>query len=140
MGSLVVIPGIVTAASKTTIRATVVGIKCGSCGHAQTIAMKPGFGGTRLPRTCGGAATDAAVGPASRCPLDCYKIDPDRSVFMDRQTLKIQEAPELVPTGEMPRTLLMVVDRELTDKVTPGNRVVVVGILSSQNKSDARGK
>jgi DNA replication licensing factor MCM5 len=30
----------------------------------------------------------------------------------------------------MPRTLALTVDRELTDKVTPGNRVTVVGILS----------
>ena len=43
--------------------------------------------------------------------------------------MKLQEAPENIPTGEMPRSLVMVVDRELTDKVTPGNRVKVVGIL-----------
>lgn len=30
----------------------------------------------------------------------------------------------------MPRTIQLTVDRELTDKVTPGNRVRVVGILS----------
>lgn len=42
----------------------------------------------------------------------------------------MQEAPELIPTGEMPRTLALTVDRDLTDKVTPGNRVTVVGILS----------
>ena len=41
----------------------------------------------------------------------------------------LQEAPELIPTGAMPRTLLMTVDRELTDIVTPGNRVKIVGIL-----------
>lgn len=49
---------------------------------------------------------------------------------MDQQTLKLQEAPELIPTGEMPRTIQLTVDRDLTDKVTPGNRVRVVGILS----------
>ena len=48
---------------------------------------------------------------------------------MDQQTLKLQEAPELIPTGEMPRTFIVTVDRELTDKVTPGNRVKLVGIL-----------
>lgn len=30
----------------------------------------------------------------------------------------------------MPRTFLMTVDRFLTDRVTPGNRVKVVGVLS----------
>ncbi len=48
---------------------------------------------------------------------------------MDQQRLKLQEAPELIPTGEMPRSLVLIVDRELTDKVTPGNRVKVVAIL-----------
>lgn len=54
---------------------------------------------------------------------------------MDQQTLKLQEAPELIPTGEMPRTFMCIVERELTDKVTPGNRVKMVGILSMQGAS-----
>jgi DNA replication licensing factor MCM5 len=37
----------------------------------------------------------------------------------------------------MPRSLVMVVDRELTDKVTPGNRVKVVGILGIHSTSQA---
>jgi len=71
----------------------------------------------------------------SRCPLDPYKIQNDKCEYMDRQTLKLQEAPELVPTGEMPRTFLMTVDRDLTDKVTPGNRVMVVAILTIVDKA-----
>ena len=35
----------------------------------------------------------------------------------------------MIPTGEMPRTYQVTVDRELTDKVTPGNRVKLVGVL-----------
>lgn len=54
---------------------------------------------------------------------------------MDHQTLKLQEAPELIPTGEMPRTFIMTCDRELTDKVTPGNRVKIIGILSIREKT-----
>lgn len=41
----------------------------------------------------------------------------------------------MIPTGEMPRTFLMTCDRHLSDKVTPGNRVKIVGILSIMNKS-----
>jgi len=54
----------------------------------------------------------------------------EKCEFIDQQTLKLQEAPELIPTGEMPRTFVMTVDRELTDKVTPGNRVKIVGIFA----------
>ena len=63
------------------------------------------------------------------CPLDPYRIVAEKCTFLDQQTLKLQEAPELIPTGEMPRTFVMTVDRELTDIVTPGNRVTIVGIL-----------
>jgi len=55
--------------------------------------------------------------------------------YIDQQTLKIQEAPELIPTGEMPRSFMMMCDRYLVDRVTPGNRVKVVGVLSILNKS-----
>ncbi len=44
--------------------------------------------------------------------------------------MKLQEAPEQIPTGEMPRSLMLTVDRHWTDKCSPGNRVKVVGILT----------
>jgi DNA replication licensing factor MCM5 len=34
----------------------------------------------------------------------------------------------------MPRTFLLTADRELTDKVTPGNRVKIIGVLSIREK------
>jgi DNA replication licensing factor MCM5 len=58
---------------------------------------------------------------------------------MDQQRLKLQEAPELIPTGEMPRSLNLVVDRELCDKVTPGMRVKVVAILSIHSTAEKSG-
>lgn len=41
-----------------------------------------------------------------------------------------KERPEDVPTGELPRTVKLVVDRYLVDRVNPGMRVQVVGIHS----------
>jgi DNA replication licensing factor MCM5 len=35
----------------------------------------------------------------------------DRCTFVDQQTLKLQEAPDLVPVGELPRHMLLVADR-----------------------------
>jgi len=35
----------------------------------------------------------------------------------------------------MPRTFVMTCDRHLADKVTPGNRVKIVGILSIMNRA-----
>ena len=43
----------------------------------------------------------------------------------------LQEKPEDVPTGELPRTVSVLVDRHLVNKTTPGTRVNVVGIYST---------
>jgi DNA replication licensing factor MCM5 len=51
--------------------------------------------------------------------------------------LKIQEAPELVPTGEMPRTFMITCDRYLVDRVVPGSRVIIHGVFSISGRKDA---
>jgi len=70
------------------------------------------------------------------CKLDTYAVVTDKCDYIDQQSLKLQEAPELIPTGEMPRSFLISCDRYLTDKVTPGNRVKIVGVLSILNKGN----
>jgi DNA replicative helicase MCM subunit Mcm2 (Cdc46/Mcm family) len=52
MGTLVVVPGIITASTKTMIKSTCIVIKCSNCGHEKRLAMKAGFAGTQMPRTC----------------------------------------------------------------------------------------
>jgi DNA replication licensing factor MCM5 len=75
------------------------------------------------------------------CRLNSYVMNTHKSEYIDQQIIKLQEAPELIPTGEMPRSLLLTVDRDLTDKCTPGNRIKVMGVLSitkkQQNNADA---
>jgi DNA replication licensing factor MCM5 len=43
---MVVLPGIITAASKTMIKSTKVVIRCSNCGHEKSLTMKSGFAGT----------------------------------------------------------------------------------------------
>lgn len=70
------------------------------------------------------------LGADKQCPLDPYFILPDKCSCVDFQTLKMQELPDDLPQGEMPRHLQLYVDRQLCDKVVPGNRVVITGIYS----------
>lgn len=42
-----------------------------------------------------------------------------------------QEKPEDVPTGELPRQVLLITDRNNCNRFTPGTRVCVVGIYST---------
>jgi DNA replication licensing factor MCM5 len=50
---------------------------------------------------------------------------------MDQQMLKLQEAPDMVPVGEVPRHMMLQAERYLTGKVTPGMRVIMTGIYST---------
>lgn len=46
-----------------------------------------------------------------KCPVDPYFIIPDRCICIDFQTLRLQESPDAVPHGEMPRHLQLYCDR-----------------------------
>jgi DNA replication licensing factor MCM5 len=81
-----------------------------------------------LPRQCDAPVPD---GQSKECPLDPYIIVHSKSTFADQQTLKLQEAPDMVPVGELPRHMLLSVDRYLTAKVVPGSRIIATGIYST---------
>lgn len=46
------VPGIITAASKTQIKATIVVVKCRDCGHEKSLKLSMGFAGVGIPRAC----------------------------------------------------------------------------------------
>ncbi|XP_032655981.1 DNA replication licensing factor mcm4 isoform X2 [Chelonoidis abingdonii] len=52
----------------------------------------------------------------------------NRSVFSDKQMIKLQESPEDMPAGQTPHTVVLFAHNDLVDKVQPGDRVNVTGI------------
>ncbi|XP_037789719.1 DNA replication licensing factor Mcm5-like [Penaeus monodon] len=123
---LVKVAGIVVAASGVKAKALTLTVQCRSCQTTiPNIPVKPGLEGYQLPRKCN---TEQAGRP--KCPLDPFFIVPDRCTCVDYQVLKLQEVPENLPQGEMPRHLQLYVDRSLCERVVPGNRVTVLGIYS----------
>ncbi|XP_061227770.1 DNA replication licensing factor MCM5 [Neopsephotus bourkii] len=136
MSHLVKIPGIVIAATPVRAKATRIAIQCRSCRNTITnIAVRPGLEGYALPRKCN---TEQAGRP--KCPLDPYFIMPDKCKCVDFQVLKLQESPDAVPHGEMPRHLQLYCDRYLCDKVVPGNRVTIMGIYSIKKSAHSKNK
>ncbi|QSL64952.1 hypothetical protein MERGE_002256 [Pneumocystis wakefieldiae] len=133
ISKLVRIPGIVIGASTLSSKATRLHIMCRTCRNIKIIGVSGGFSNIQLPRTCDNPPTH---GEKKECPLDPYVIIHEKSSFIDQQVLKFQEAPNMVPVGELPRHILLSIDRYLTNKVTPGSRCTVTGIYSIyQNKS-----
>ncbi|KAK7488402.1 hypothetical protein BaRGS_00020376 [Batillaria attramentaria] len=131
MSRLVKIPGIMIAASGVRSKATRLAIQCRGCSNVlNNIHVRPGLEGYALPRKCN---TEQAGRP--KCPIDPYFIMPDKCRCVDFQILKLQEAPEDVPNGEMPRHMTLYCDRYLCDRVVPGNRVTVMGIYSIKKTS-----
>ncbi|GJP29474.1 hypothetical protein CLOM_g16744 [Closterium sp. NIES-68] len=135
---LVKISGIVIASSRAKAKATSVVLMCRSCKNVKAIPCRPGLGGAIIPRTC-----DRTPQPGEEpCGIDPWVVLPDRSEYVDQQTLKLQENPEDVPTGEMPRSVLLAVDRSLVQRISPGTRITVFGIFSifqSADKAKSRG-
>jgi len=139
------VPGIITSASKTRAKATTVKIRCRACKNTKELACDNAFGGVTLPRHCDSQQMELGggggiVGGQQQCPMDPFVIVPDSCTYVDQQTLKLQESPEDVPTGEMPRSILLSVDRSLVDRVSPGTRVSIMGISSIFNAARGGGK
>jgi replicative DNA helicase Mcm len=74
-----------------------------------------------------GCATDG-------CTFKKIELIPKFSKFVDSQKLRIQESPEGLRGGEQPQTLDVDVTDDLSGKVSPGDRVIINGILRSMQR------
>jgi len=74
-----------------------------------------------------GCATDG-------CTFKKIELLPKRSKFVDSQKLRIQESPEGLRGGEQPQTLDVDVTDDLSGTVSPGDRVIINGILRSMQR------
>ncbi|RLE81386.1 MAG: hypothetical protein DRJ51_03930 [Thermoprotei archaeon] len=67
-----------------------------------------------------------------------YELVLDESVFSEWQKITLQEKPEELPPGQLPRSIEVVLKDDLVDTVRPGDRVIVVGILNVEEEKTLR--
>ena len=53
-------------------------------------------------------------------------------LYKDSQTVTIQEMPESAPPGQLPRSINVVLQNDLVEKLKPGDRVEVTGVYRAQ--------
>ena len=130
---LIVVPGLVIGAYPVRARATEITAVCSGC--QDIYKMQCHDNNFVLPRKCQRPPERAGGAPSAgaKCPLDPYVIIPELSKFSDYQFLKLQEAPEDVPAGEMPGHISAYCDRALVNSTIPGSRNRFVAIYSMQS-------
>ena len=94
--------------------------RCNACDH--TIAVEIDRGVISEPTKC----------PRQVCgQTNSMMIIHNRSSFADKQVVKLQETPDLVPDGQTPHSINLCVYDDLVDCCRAGDRIEVCGIFRS---------
>jgi len=119
MGKLVMIEGIVVRATPVRPMVMRAVFKCKRCGTPTPVDQTGAF--LRAPFECSDPAC-RQKGP--------FEFVQDESTFIDSQDLRLQERPEDLPPGQLPRTLnVKLVGSEIVDLARPGDHVSIVGVV-----------
>ena len=129
INSLVSIEGTVRKITDVRPRIIVAAFECARCGNIQYLPQE-GVGRFLEPSYC--ACNEEKKG--------VFRLMFKESNFEDYQRVKIQESPEDLRGGEQPQTLDINMNNDLAGIVTPGERLVVNGILRSIQKINRDGK
>ncbi|NHV46068.1 MAG: minichromosome maintenance protein MCM [Candidatus Verstraetearchaeota archaeon] len=73
-----------------------------------------------------------------QCPNpDCrkkgnFRLLTEESKFVDWQMIQLQERPEELPPGRLPRSIDCILQEDLVDTIRPGDRVYIIGVLKAR--------
>jgi len=117
IGKLIMVDGIVTRVSEVKPQLISAMFQC-NCGQKTEVLQVEG-----------------RYTPLATCPA-CKRDGPftliaEDSTFVDWQKIRIQEMPEELPPGQMPRSIDVIVKEDLVDAARPGDRVAIIGVLMS---------
>jgi replicative DNA helicase Mcm len=122
IGKLVMVEGIIVRASPVMPQVMRAAFKCKRCGEIAYLEQ---------------------AGPFLKAPLKCdipscqskgpFEFVQEGSVFIDYQKIRLQERPEDLPPGQLPRTVsAQLVSRDLVDKARPGDHIATTGVVRAE--------
>src|ERR671910_719098 len=115
INKLVGVSGMVVRSSEVKPLAKKIGYRCLSCGEI-TEAQLRGLV-LKKPLRCG------------KCSEKELEMDPETSIFIDFQMVRLQELPEDLPAGHLPHYLEVTIIGDLVDQCRPGDRILLTGIV-----------
>lgn len=118
IGKFVMLEGIVVRASPARPMVMEAAFKCKWCGALAFVTQSGPF--LTAPNACS----------APECRRkSAFDFVQEESTFIDSQDVRIQERPEDLPPGQLPRWLdIKLLERDLVDAARPGDHISVVGI------------
>jgi len=120
IGKLVMVEGIVVRATPVNPMVTRAAFRCKRCGNISYINQPP-TPFLRAPLVCSDPACQRK---------GIFDFVQEESVFVDSQEIRIQERPEDLPPGQLPRSLrIKLVGRDIVDVARPGDHVAIVGVV-----------
>lgn len=117
LGKLIQVRGIVVKTSSVKPYVIKTHFLCEACG--ETLVLVQVEETLMTPREC--AACNSRRG---------FQLKYKECVFTDHQVLRIQEQPEELPPGQMPRQVRVILTGDLVNTVRPGDRITLVGWLN----------
>lgn len=117
---LVSIKGLVIRATPILPEMKTAFFKCNVCDH--TVVVENDRGIIQEPRKC----------PRQQCnSANSMQLIHNRSTFSNKQVVKLQETPDIVPDGQTPHSVSLCIYDELVDSCRAGDRIEVCGIFKS---------
>ena len=119
IGRLVMVEGIVVRSTSMRPMVMRAAFKCKRCGEITPISQTGQF--LKAPFVCSNPSCGAK---------GLFDFVQEESTFIDSQDLRMQERPEDLPPGQLPRTLhIKLIGGEIVDIARPGDHVSIVGTV-----------
>ena len=121
INKLIMINGVVVKSTVVKPKVLKAAFECRRCGERQFIEQTQQF--LKVPVVCANPSCKR-TGP--------FSYVEEESEYINIQELWVQENPEQLPPGQLPRSLHLKLLGEIVDSARPGDNVSVVGIVRSQ--------
>ncbi len=124
IGKLIMIEGILVRQTQVKGRIKKAYFRCEACGTVFPVIQKDIY--IMTPTACPNPECPKKTGPFT------FLADHPDNEYVNWQLLVVQEKPEELPAGQLPRSIEVIVEDDLVDVARPGDKVTIVGIVEAK--------